>query len=65
MFKKDDRVGFKRSSMLGAGQQRRGQTGTVIEVYDDLPAQGGSRVDIKFDDGGIELGIRVHEIKRG
>ena len=57
------RARFKQSSTLGVGQRRQGQTGTVIEVYDDLPAQGGLRVDIKFDDGGIEHGIRVHEIE--
>ncbi len=62
-IKKGDRVRFKRSSTLGVGQQRQGQIGTVIEVYDDLPAQGGPRVDINFADGGIERGISAHQIE--
>ena len=62
---KGDRVRFKRLSTLGAGQQRLGQTGTVINVHDDLPAQGSSKVDIKFDDDGIEHGVSVHQIEHG
>jgi hypothetical protein len=61
-FKVGDNVKFKRSSWLGAGQQRQGQIGTVIEVRDDLPAQG-TRADIKYADGGIERGISVHQIE--
>ena len=62
-IKKGDRVRFKRSSTLGIGQQRQGQIGNVVKVYDDLPAQGGPKVDIEFADGGIERGISVHQME--
>lgn len=60
-FKVGDKVKFKPSSLLGHGQQRQGQIGTVAAVL-ELPAQG-PRVDIKFADGGIEHGISVHQIE--
>ena len=62
-IKKGDRVRFKRSSTLGIGQQRQEQMGSVIKVYDDLPAQGVPRVDIRFADGGIERGFSVHHME--
>ena len=62
-FNIGDRARFKQVSTLGVGQQRQGQTGTVIEVYDELPAQGGPRVDLQFDDDGIERGVSVQEIE--
>ncbi len=61
-IKMGDKVAFKRSSTLGAGLDRRGQVGTVVAVYDDLPGQAGPRVDIKFADGGLERGISVHQL---
>jgi len=60
-FKVGDKVKFKPSSLLGHGQERQGQIGTVTAAL-ELPAQG-SRVDLKFDDGGIERGISVHQIE--
>ena len=58
-----DKVKFKRSSTLGAGQQRQGQIGTVVAVYSDLPGQAMPRVDIAFPNGGVEFGISVHQIE--
>ncbi len=60
-FKVGDRVRFKPDLMSGA--LRQGQIGTVIAV-NDPPAQGGPVVDIRFDNGQIERGIRIHQIER-
>lgn len=60
-FKAGDRVRFKPD--LPSGALRRGQIGTVILV-DDPPAQGGPIVDIQFENGQIEQGIRTHQIER-
>ena len=58
-------VKFKKSSTLGAHRQVQGQgeIGTIIEVHDNLPAQGGPRVTIKFADGEIVHGIGIHQIE--
>jgi hypothetical protein len=59
-FKVGDRVRFKPG--LASGALRQGQVGTVIAV-NDPPAQGGPVVDIRFKDGQIERGIRIHQIQ--
>jgi hypothetical protein len=61
-FKVGDRVRFKPG--LWSGAHRRGQIGTVVAV-NDPPAQGGPLVDIRFEDGQIERGIRSNQLKRG
>jgi hypothetical protein len=60
-FKVRDRVRFKPDLMSGAC--RKDHIGTVIAI-NDPPAQGGPIVDIRFDNGEIERGIRIHQIER-
>jgi hypothetical protein len=61
-FKVGDRVRFKPG--LASGAHRRGQIGTVVAV-NDPPAQGVPVVDIRFQDGQIERGIRSSQIEQG
>jgi hypothetical protein len=61
-FKVGDQVRFKPNLVSGA--HRRGQVGTVIAV-NAPPAQGGPVVDVRFEDGQIERGIRSSQIERG
>ena len=63
-IKLGDRVKFKDDLQLGAGLQRLGQIGTVVEKYDDLPGQASVKVDIEFADGGLERGISVHQLEK-
>jgi hypothetical protein len=56
-----DRVRFKAG--LWSGAHRRDQIATVVAVHDP-PAQGGCVVDIRFEDGQIERGIRVSQLER-
>jgi hypothetical protein len=60
-LKVGDRVRFKPG--LASGAHRRGQIGTVVAV-NDPPAQGGPVVDIRFEGGQIERGIRSSQIEQ-
>jgi hypothetical protein len=60
-FKVGDQVRFKPG--LRSGAHRRGQIGTVAAV-NNPPAQGGPLVDIRFEDGRIERGIRSSQLER-
>jgi len=60
-----DKVKFKKSSTLAATRQQQGkrEIGTILEIYENLPAQGSTKIDIAFADGKTEYGISVNQIE--
>lgn len=60
-FKAGDAVKIRQG--LTSGTHRQGQVGRVISV-DDPAERSGPTVDIEFDEGPVERGIRIEQVER-
>lgn len=60
-FKVGDKVRFRPS--LTTGEHRNGQIGTVIAVEEPAGATS-PIVDVRFDEGPIERGVRIAHLER-